>query len=193
MPPQRRVPPAKNHAKYVPWDLLAAIGVPPRHDSSSTPKGAVSGQDRGRPFRYRCWTASPSPRREWLAGSARKSSSSKAAITSSTGGSCCWRRRTIISATIANHCHRDRRRRSRRPGNRNRASADPLDSGAGDAAARRHATAKKPERRSPSRAILTFMRFPPATTEAVVVRRHGLQRARHLHRDARKRGGFRSE
>src|SRR5437763_100313 len=43
-PPQRRTLPARNHAKYVPCDLLAAIDAPPRHDSSSTPKGVASGR-----------------------------------------------------------------------------------------------------------------------------------------------------
>jgi hypothetical protein len=78
-------------------------------------------------------------------------------MSSRTSGSCCCSRSTIMNDTMANHCHRDRRSLSIRPGNRSRFINDAPLPGFTGREARMHATAKNPERSSPSKAICTFM------------------------------------
>src|SRR3954471_905376 len=130
-----------------PWAFLLDMLSPRR------PKGVVRFENR---FDYFPWTASAP--RGCAAGSKRNSASCSAAITSRTGGNCPWSLRTSISATIANHCDRERRKCSSRRGKRKRWSneARPSPCGRGPLA-RTQATAKKPESRKPSSAVFGSM------------------------------------
>jgi len=89
------------------------------------------------------------------------------------GNSCCTRN-TSINSTMENHCHRERRSLSTRPGNRSRLPKSNLFFGVAGAQARIHATAKKPASSNSRKIVRSLMdptHYQPAL-EPLEVGRH---------------------
>jgi len=101
-----------------------------------------------------------------LVGSAKKITNSAATMASNAKGKPACSRMTKSSAAIENHCHRERRNLSIRPGNRRKSLKTSFPFGLAGTQARMQATAKNPARIASTSIIGTFMSSSPSVPAA---------------------------